>query len=436
MAEIFPFRGVRYNQGAVGDLAAVICPPYDVISGDFQKEIYQRSPYNFVRIEYGQELPQDSASDNKYVRAARWLHEWLENGILVTESKPAIYLHDQYFIFQGREMKRRGITVRVRLEEWAKMVVRPHEGTLSGPKSDRISLLGAIHANTSPVFSMYEDDNGVIAATLQDAVSKTPPDAMVDWHDGERHELWAISDNQVINTVVGALKDKPLYIADGHHRYESALIYQRERRMLHPDDPEDAPYNFVMMTLVAFNDPGMLILPPHRLIRGRPASELVALSEKLPLFFDIKSVPLDKPDVWREVDKELYAAGKLRLAVFGLDSRNIWILTLRDFEVAGRLMPCFHTDIYKKLDVSIVDHIILKDMMGIPPDDENGIAFNYDREDAVNKVEQNEFQMVFIVKPVKPETIKSIADAGDRMPRKSTYFYPKLPSGLVINHLV
>jgi uncharacterized protein (DUF1015 family) len=435
MAEIRPFQGVRYNTAVVGDLSNVICPPYDIISSEYQKELYDRSPYNFVRIEYGRELPQDSASDNKYMRAAATLDEWLKNRVLATDGKPTIYVNDHYFIHHGVEMKRRGLIVRVRLEEWAKMVVRPHEGTLSAPKSDRISLLWALNANTSPILSMYEDSHGRVASML-DQVTVTDPAATVHRVAGERHELWMITDEKTLSQIAAELQDNPIYIADGHHRYESALTYQREHRALYPAAPHDAPFNFVMMTLIAFDDPGMLILPPHRLLRGLPAVKLMALKDKIPSFFDIETISLDRSGDWQKADGRLNQPDKLCLALFGLDGRNLWILTLKDFDSASRLMPYFHTDIYKKLDVSMVDHIILEDMLGLKTEGESGIAFNYDRDDAVKKVLAREFQLAFIVKPVKPATIKEIADASDRMPRKSTYFYPKLPSGLVLNRLV
>jgi len=435
MAEIHPFHGVRYNTRMVRDLAHVICPPYDVISPQQQGELYERSPYNFVRIEYGRELPQDSAADNRYTRAAATLEQWLEQGVLMADAAPAIYVHDHYFTHRGKEWKRRGIIVRVRLEEWHRMVVRPHEGTLSAPKSDRISLLRALGANTSPILTMYEDREKRIREVAARAAADKPL-ARVSKLDGERHDLWAVTAPDDLNQITQALEDRPLYIADGHHRYESALSYQREQMALHPAAGPDAAFNFVMMTLVAFDDPGLLILPPHRLLRGLSQSRLRDLKAELPSFFDMEQLPMDGAAAWHKLDAWLAAPDKLRLVLFGLDGNNSTLLTLRDFEAAGRFMPSFHTDIYKKLDVSLVDHVILEEMLGIQPEGDAGISFNYDREDAFKKVESGEFQLAFIIKPVSPETIKAISDVSDRMPRKSTYFYPKLPSGLVVNRLV
>jgi len=434
MADIQAFHGVRYNPARVGELADVLCPPYDIIDARFQQELYERSPYNFVRIEYGRQYPQDGPGDSRYTRAVRFMHDWLEQGVLLSDAHPAIYIDDHYFYFGGHEIRRRGLMVRVRLEEWAKMIVRPHEGTLSAPKSDRLNLIGALAANTSPVLSMYEDPFNRISSRLADA-ARLEPAARLAERDGERHDLWVIDDTAIIGAVAAELAESPLYIADGHHRYESALVYQREQHARFPLAAAGAGFNFVMMTLIAFNDPGMLILPPHRLLRGLPEAKMAGLRENLSAFFDVESIALGSEGAWEAVDLRLNEPDRLRLVIFGLDGRNLLLLTLRDFETAQRLMPQFHTVTYKQLDVSIVDHIILENILGLKPEGEAGIAFNYDRDEALAGVMAGEYQLAFIVKPVKPETIKAIADASDRMPRKSTYFYPKLPSGLVLNRL-
>jgi uncharacterized protein (DUF1015 family) len=435
MAEIHPINGIRYNTKLVKDLAEVICPPYDIISAQQQGELYQRSPYNFVRVEYGQETPQDSPSDNRYTRAAAFLEQWLKNGVLTVDNPPAIYVHDHYFTYKGKEWKRRGMVARVRLEEWHRMIVRPHEGTLSGPKADRINLIRALKANTSPILSMYEDKDKTIRQVLARATADKPL-ARVHKLEGEKHDLWAVTKPDDLNQISSALADEPIYIADGHHRYESALVYQREQGALHPDAVPDAALNFVMMMMVTFDDPGLLILPPHRLLRGLSQSKLEELKSELPAFFEVEKLPLKGPDAWRKLDEWLAVPDKLRLVLFGLEGDNLLLLTLHDYTVASNFMPSFHTDIYKKLDVSLVDHIILEEMLGIKPEGDSGISFNYDREDSVKKVKSGEFQLAFVIKPVRPETIKAISDASDRMPRKSTYFYPKLPSGLVVNRLV
>jgi len=354
--------------------------------------------------------------------------------MMAEERKPAIYIHYHFFSYKDREYCRRGIACRVRLEEWAKMIVRPHEGTLAGPKGDRIRLLGTLKANTSPILTMYQDKSGGIASILEECTSRKAV-ASAPWLDGERHELYAMTEPGQIEALMKAFGGLPLYIADGHHRYESALTYQRENKTLHPDAPQEAPFNYVLMTLVDMDDPGLLILPPHRLLRGLSPAKIAELKTKLPSFFDVKVISLGVKDAWQKIEALQQAPDKLRLVMVGPAKNEASVLTLRDFEAAARLMPYFHTDIYKKLDVSLVDHIILEEMLGLQPEGEAGIAFNYDRNEAVEMVQRGDFQLAFIVKPVSPQTIKDIADAQDRMPRKSTYFYPKLPSGLIVNRV-
>lgn len=435
MAEVRPFRGVHYNQSLVGDLSLVICPPYDIITPQMEHELYCRSPYNFIRIEHGRQLPQDSITDSRYTRSAANLEQWLKQGVMVTDEVPAIYIHDHYFSHRGKELKRRGIISRVGLEEWDRMTVRPHEGTLAEPKSDRVSLLWALNANTSPIMVMFEDHRRRIASLLA-AQDMGQPVLSADGVEGERHRVWAITEPEVVDAIYQIFKEKPLYIADGHHRYESALMYQRERRACLSEAFGEEAFNFVQMELVDFDDPGLVILPPHRLLRGLSASKIAGLSAKLRTLFDVTELPIDVPDVWRQVDDLLAETDQVRLALFGLVGQRLLVLTLRDYTAASRMIPYFHSELYKRLDVSIVDHVILEELLEMGTGGEALISYNYDRKDAIKRVTAQEFQLAFIINPVKAETIKAIADAGDRMPRKSTYFYPKLPSGLVVNRLV
>ena len=435
MAEIGPFSGVRYNESLVKDLSAVICPPYDVISPQAEQGLNEGSEYNFVRIEHGWQSPQDTDSDNRYTRSATTLEKWLEQGVLITDETPAIYLHDHYFSYQGQKYRRRGIVVRVRLEEWDKMVIRPHEGTLAKPKSDRLNLLWSLKANTSPIMALYEDQGRQLSPLLSQA-SRGEPLISLSQASGEAHNVWAITEPKIVAGIVDSFAGKPLYIADGHHRYESALVYRREQYACSSSISAAEPLNFVMMTCVDFADPGLVILPPHRLLRGLSASSVKGLRSKLDSFFDVQVLSVESPDVWQRVDDSLAKPDKISLALFGLGAAELLLLTLRDFTTASKLMPYFHSEVYKRLDVSIVDHIILEELLGLSSGEETKIAYTYQRQDAVKRVLAAEYQLAFIIKPVKPGVVKAVADVGDRMPRKSTYFYPKLPSGLVFYRLV
>jgi len=436
VAEICPFRGVHYNGSLIKDWPAIICPPYDIITPQFQQELYLRSNYNFVRLEFGRELPQDTVTDNKYIRSAAILEQWLKQGILEIDEVPAIYLHDQYFMHQGREYKRRSIVARVRLEEWDKMVIRPHEGTIAEPRSDRLSLLWALQANTSPILALFEDQGQQISSLL--AIQERNKSLIsLGRVNGEGHNVWAITEPDVINQIAASLARQPLYIADGHHRYESALAYQRERTAISPSASGNEAFNFVMVALVDFSDPGLLILPPHRLVRGTSKSTLNGLMPKLKEFFEVEELPLGMPDVWKEVDHLHTEKNEVSLILFGLNAESLFVLRLRNPAAVSQMMPYFHSELYKRLDVSILDHIILEKFLALDSAQEkSSLAYSYDRSDAVNRVLVQEYQLAFLLRPAKAEVIKAIADAGDKMPRKSTYFYPKLPSGLVLNRLV
>jgi len=432
LADIRPFHGVHYNPSLVKDMAGVLCPPYDVITPLMQQELYQQNDVNFVRIEYGRELPHDKDSDNKYTRASDTLEKWLEQGTLQIDDKPAIYLHDHRFTYQRKGYRHRSITCLVKLEEWEKMVIRPHEGTLSTAKGDRLSMLWTVQANTSPVLALYEDSSDTISSLLH-MESGRKPLLRAEYGKEENHYLWAVQDADAINGICRCLAQQPLYIADGHHRYESALTYQRERRFGAPAEPGEEPYDFVMMTLVEFSDPGLLILPAHRLVRGVSKSVLSGIMSGLGTFFTVKQIPVENSGI--DDALSLLQAGdddSVRLMICGLMEDNFTLLELRDDATISRMMPSFHSDYNRKLDVSIVDHFILEELMGLTPDSSGFyLSYTHDAEEAVKLVSSREYQLAFLVNPVKPEIIKAIADSGDRMPKKSTYFYPKMPAGLV-----
>jgi uncharacterized protein (DUF1015 family) len=436
VAEIRPFPGVHYNPLLVKDLSAVICPPYDIISPQQQEELYLRSEYNFVRIEFGRELPQDTTSDNKYTRSEATLQQWLKQGILEVDEAPSLYLYDHYFVYQKKEYKRRGIIARVRLEEWDRNVIRPHEGTLAEPKSDRLSLLWACQANTSSILALYED-RGEQLSSLLAAQQQNKPLFDFGGNNGDRHNLWAITEPEVLKQIGNSLSGQSLYIADGHHRYESALTYRRERASCSPWVSGEEAFNFVMMTLVSLSDPGLLVLPPHRLVRGISKSTFRKLIAELKLLFEIEELPLSMSGVWQRIDSLLTEKDTVRLVLFGLAGDRFSVLRLKDFDAVSKMVPYFHSELYKRLDVSIIDHVIMEELLGLAINEEKStIAFSYDRLDAINKVLNQEYQLAFVLKPVKATLLKTISDSGDRLPRKSTYFYPKLPSGLIINRLV
>jgi uncharacterized protein (DUF1015 family) len=436
LAEIKPFSGLRYNQSIVKDISTVICPPYDVISSSLHEDLHRRNEFNFIRLEDAKTFPDDTPANNKYTRTAATLAQWLEKKILVPEKSPAIYLHDHYFRLQGKDHMRRGIIARVRLEEWDKMIIRPHEGILSAAKEDRQNLLWALKVNTSPVLMMYQDKERKIAAALAKETQKKPV-INTTIPEGDKHKVWAITDSTVIDLIAAATADQPFYIADGHHRYTSALTYRREKAAATPGITPDDAINFVMSTLVDFTDPGLIILAPHRLIRGLSKTVLAELVKKLGAFFEITELPANTRDAWQKLDIEMSKPDGIRLGFYGPGTDKFYALKLRDTAAIAEMMPSFHSELYRKLDVSVLDHVILENILGLGIDGrgEARVNFSSDREDAVKQVLTGEYQLVFFLKPVRPELIKMVSDANEKMPRKSTYFYPKAPAGIVVNPL-
>ena len=435
MAQIRPFSGLRYNLSIVKDLSDVICPPYDVISPSLHEALHKRSKYNFIRLEDAKKSSDDTPANNKYSRTAATLNQWLEKKILVPEKNPAIYLHEHFFRLQGKYGIRRGIIARVRLEEWDKMIIRPHENILSAPKEDRQNLLRALKVNTSPVLMMYQDpDRKIGTALAKEASKKQIIDATIP--EGDRHKVWAITDTEVINLIAGVMAKQPFYIADGHHRYTSALTYRREQMAVNPGLSPDDAVNFVMTTLVDFADPGLVILAPHRVIRGLLKSILVEVMTKLDTFFEIAELPANNADAWQKLDAAMAQPDGIKLGLFGPGTEKFYALKLRNEAVLTEIMPQ-QSDIYRHLDVSVLDHVVLNKILGLTIDGrtEDRVSFSHDRLESTKEVLEGKQQLVFFLKPVRPELIKMVSDASEKMPRKSTYFYPKAPAGIVVNPL-
>ena len=423
MAEICPFPGIRYNQEMVGNLASVICPPYDVISPEEQRAYYEKSDYNVIRLEHGLKLPEDTQTNNKHSRANATFKQWIKEGILQDDPVASFYVHEHSFAYRNIRKRRLGLIACIRLEPWENKVVFPHENTVPGIKSDRLELMRACNANFSPLLGLYEDPGQRVTKLL---ISQTKRRPLLDFTQaGDTHKVWMSSEPEFVQRVSHFLAPKPIYIADGHHRYETALAYRDERQQSSSSAIGEEAFNFVMMTLVAFSDPGLMALPLHRLMRGIPSETLTGLRKQLETFFEIESVPLAETGL-----PELRGASS---RVLGLESGSLVGLRLRQSVSLKEIMPRDHSEIYRKLDVSILQHLIIEKL--IAPGESSNLAYTPDSEQARKQVESGEYQLAFLLNPLPVTTIKAIADAHDRMPGKSTYFYPKLPTGLVINCL-
>lgn len=451
MADVRPFRGLRFDPQRV-PLGDTVCPPYDVMTPAEQRAYHEREPHNIIRVELGLGPADPSAPGNRYSSAAEALAAWQREGVLIQEAQPALYLHEQRFTIAGRDYVRRGLIVVGRLHEWGEGQVLPHEGTRSGPKQDRLALMQATHANVSPLWLLYKDEAGTINGALQAAWQAPPTVEAVS--DGEAHALRVVTDLATIRAVVAAFAKRPLFIADGHHRYETAQIYRNEQRQRaasdgKPADP-DAGYEFAMMLVMALDDPGLVVLPTHRLVRGfnRPLDEV---RQALACWFTLASLDLpggDEAAVGAAMEQALAQAGQTQAHVFGLmEGDRAWLLTPRNDANWQERLPVGHSAAWRELDVAILDGLAIREVCGIRAEGESAgadatshapsdrLAYVSDFAGAVRAARSGEAQQVYFLNPTRVEQVCAVAVERDRMPPKSTYFYPKPVTGLVLHPL-
>lgn len=442
MAKIVPFRGLRYDLNKIGDPARVMAPPYDVISSGLQEDLYARSPYNVVRLILGKTSDADTPQDNRYTRAAVDFARWQEEGILHRDSEPSIYLYDQEYQVEGKgTVVRRGFMALTRLEDFSSGVVKPHEKTLAGPKTDRFNLTKACGANFSPIFSLYADTCCVLEALTRKLRDENPPAFEVSDDDGVIHRLWQVTDPAIIDKAQGLLGDKPLFIADGHHRYETALKYRDFMRQKHPSYTGKELFNYVLMYFANMEDQGMLIFPTHRLLFNLSGFRTEPLLDQLREYFLVEERPLDPADAAarQKLQKELAEKGEDGhvLALFAGD-RQVYFLTLRSEEVMDRFFEEKAPKALRTLDVSILHRLILENLLGITPEaqeQQTHLKYVKNFDEPFERVLSGEFQLAFLMNPTRMSEVRDVANAGEKMPQKSTYFYPKLLTGLVINKI-
>jgi len=435
MAEVQPFRGLRYNVERTGDISSLISPPYDIISPEEQQFYYRQSPYNVIRLELGEEQPFDSPENNKYTRAADTLKKWLEEGILFREPVPAFYIFEHRFIHQGVMKRRWGLTARVRLGSQSVGEARPHEVTLESRIGDRLNLLRSCRVNFSPILGMVR--KGLLPLLLQ--LTRDNPDLSAVDHQGIAHNMWVIRDEKSLAEVSAWYAHKALYIADGHHRYETALAYQREQQAARSHCSGSEAFNFVMMTLADAEDPGTIALPTHRLVRLPQPQSSAKLREELSLFFNVEdcdpsggTLP-ERLKTWLGILEEQGKRGTA-MGLYGLNNQRLYVITPRQKTKLQAMLPSSYSQDWKDSDVTLLHWIILRQIMGIntPQKEEECLGYTLDEQEAINRVNSGEYQLAFLMNPVPIPKVLAVADAGDRMPPKSTYFYPKLPTGLVM----
>jgi len=436
MAKIVPFRGLRYSPKRIADLAQVTAPPYDVISPTLQDELHERHEHNIVRLILGRTFPGDSAEENRYTRAAALLSQWRLEGTLSRDAESSIYLYDQEYADEdGRTLTRHGIIALARIEEFSTGLVKPHEKTLSDPKADRLALLKACRANLSPVFSLYSDPCCVLEVLAKKEKDRSPEVEVRD-DDGVCHRLWRCTDENLIGKAQALLDNKPLVLADGHHRYEAAIAYRDYMRQLHPDYTGKELFNYVLMCLSNMEDKGMRIFPAHRVVSGLDNFDPTALFARLTDYFDLESAPFATGDDARNaaLRTHLSELGSRRhtLALFAGDGM-VHYLSLRDETAMDDFFDARTPKVLRTLDITILHGLLLERLLGIAPDDSERLRYVRGIDEALRLVDQQEAQLAFLVNPTRMSEVRDVANAGEKMPQKATYFYPKILSGMVIN---
>ncbi|RJQ79505.1 MAG: DUF1015 domain-containing protein [Desulfobacteraceae bacterium] len=438
MAEVVPFKGVRYNPELISEMAAVVAPPYDVITPEEQDVLYRRHPSNVIRLILGRHQPGDTADDNVHTRAGRHFRTWMDQRILVSDPAPCFYLTSVEFTSNARLCTRFGIIGRVRLEPFEKGIVLPHERTFSKIKSERLMLMKACHANFSPIFGLYADGSEILQRLH--AIAETQPAVNLVDDKGHRHRLWCISDEGIASYLVAFFKNQRIYIADGHHRYETALAYRDWVKQTRPDYSSDHPSNFVMFSLSSMVDPGMIILPAHRLLKDLSAQQAAEFTQRAGEFFDVTRIAVDKgmEEALAEFSRTLHSqAHRHAIGLFSSQPAVMQVMVLKE-GVMARLFKDQIPAALRDLDVTILTHVIMMELMGFDQeqlDDETKIIFRTTIKEAVQVVGEGKARMAFILNPTKIEQVRRVAEQGLIMPRKSTYFYPKVISGLVFNLL-
>ena len=433
MAEILPLTALRYDLAVAGPLQDLVAPPYDVIDADLRAELAARSPYNAVHVD----LPDArEPGGDPYANAARLLADWRADGALVRDPVPAIWALRQTATGpDGRPLVRHGFLAKVRIEDPADpdATIRPHERTHPGPKEDRLRLTRATRANLSPIFSLYDDPGHVAWQALRPHVQTTPAFGEATTDDGTHNRLWRITDPHAIATAIEAVAaSDELLIADGHHRYETARAYAQEQGAQDPGGPHD----FVLMHLVALQDPGLAVFPTHRLVTGieDDPEKQDALDATIRRCFDVEELP-DEGSLVPEPGAG--DDGLPQIGYMDARARRPYLLTLKDQQLADEALPG-HAEPYRRLDTAVLEALILKgplEMTDAQIDHLDGLDYARDFEQALDALNAGEHDAGFFMAPTPIAHVKAVADAGEQMPPKSTYFFPKAPTGLVVNPL-
>lgn len=435
MVRVFPFRGIIYNKKKLKNLSKVMSPPYDVISPEEQDELYRLNNFNFIRLILGKEFPGDNEYNNRYVRAAAFLDGWSRHKIFLQDDKPAFYAYEQKFSCQGRKFVRLGFFGIIRLEDIGRGKVYPHEETYPKAKLDRLQLMRATNANLDSVFAFYSDKKDKLSKALKQFTKKTPTIEAKD-RDGVTHRLWRIDKKPALAKIVQEMKDKAVFIADGHHRYEAAIRFKNELKTRNTKFTEEEAYNHVLMYFTPVEGKGLVVLPIHRAVSNLEYYDPIRFEEDLKQYFTVTPYPATKKSaetVRKKLLKDMAkAADKHALGLY-LGNYRYYLLTLRDEAIVEEMVAEEKPAAWKKLDVNILHYAVFDRLLNIAQETEDKVTYFKKEEDAIKAVDAKGAIMAILMNPTRIEEIIAVASDLEKMPHKSTYFYPKLLSGLVVN---
>jgi len=441
MVKVAPLNGIVYNQEKV-NITDVIAPPYDVISSSEQEDLYNKSIFNIVRLILGKINPDDNDENNRYSRAVKDFENWIEQKALISSSKPCIYFYVQnYTTTKGEKVSRKGFIARNLIEEYEQGNIMPHEFTMGGPKEDRLKLTKACKANFSQIFFAYSDPERKIDEATAYLLKEKP---LIDVTDpqGVQNILYAIDDEKVVEQICEIMADKKVLIADGHHRYETSIAYRNFRREQNPDWKEEDRFNYVMAYYTNLDDENLKVFPTHRIVKRE--LDKTQLLENLKKYFDTAEYLFDnatredvKEKFVNDIEKE--ALEKIAFGVCFKGENKYILFKLREKDEINKILDEKGVpDVLKKLDLSLLHKIVLSDFLSFSEEDQfkqNGVKYLKKEAEAFEAVENNQAEVIFIMATPSIQLIKEVSSQGYKMPQKSTYFYPKLLSGLVINPL-
>jgi uncharacterized protein (DUF1015 family) len=422
MAKISPFQAVIYNQNEVKDLSKVVCPPYDIISQQRQQYFHELSPYNLIHMELSQEIP----GEDKYEQAGNFFRELLQKEILVVDPKPAVYFYRQEYSIKGEKRSRVGFLALLKLDE-QKSSVFGHEHTHLEAKEDRFKLIRQVKANLSPIFVIFEDKRKVVAQSLLSNIRNREP--FINIVDDEKtiHKLWRIDEPELLKKVQEKMEAENIFIADGHHRYEVACAWRDEMKKKFPSASGQEGFNYVLAYFTNIDPLGLTVLPIHRLVKLDNRPDMTALNAKLNEYFSVEEI--------KDQTRFFFLLAKAGVAehVIGMhNSKRYWMLRLRNVRVLDKLMNDKPAE-YRNLDVSILNATVLERILNLDLNDKKSLTFSANTEELLLACRNDFTQVAFFLNSTKIDQITSLALKGEKMPPKSTYFYPKVISGLVIN---